>query len=149
MQAASGYPEPVLKLKELLETYLDPAKVEWAYELRRRRPPQTTDPTGVANVARTGVSELIPEITQEMIEAANITDPEILEVVERLQLDSVMYIPLIARGRLVTMPATGNSQWIDPTAASRSTLRSTSAGSASATEPTPVEKRETPRGRPA
>ena len=28
MQAASGYPEPVLKLKELLETYLDPAKVE-------------------------------------------------------------------------------------------------------------------------
>jgi guanosine-3',5'-bis(diphosphate) 3'-pyrophosphohydrolase len=27
MQEATGYPEPVLKLRELLNTYLDPEKV--------------------------------------------------------------------------------------------------------------------------
>jgi serine phosphatase RsbU (regulator of sigma subunit) len=93
--------EPDGSLSLVALAHADPAQVEWAHELRRRRPPQTTDPTGVANVARTGVSELIPEITPEMIEAANITDPEVLEVVERLQLRSVMYIPLVARGRIL------------------------------------------------
>jgi PAS domain S-box-containing protein len=92
--------EPDGSLSLVALTHADPARVEWAYELRRRRPPQATDPTGVANVARTGVSELIPEITPEMSEAT-VTDPEVLEVVERLQLSSVMYIPLIARGRII------------------------------------------------
>ena len=78
--------------------HVDPAKVEWARELRRRFPTEPDDTSGVAHVVRTGESELIPEITQELIDAANITDPELLEVVERLQLSSVMSIPLIARG---------------------------------------------------
>jgi PAS domain S-box-containing protein len=81
--------------------HVDPAKVEWAHELRRRFPADPDNPTGVAHVVRTGVSELIPEITQELIDAANITDPELLEVVERLQLSSVMTIPMIARGRTI------------------------------------------------
>jgi PAS domain S-box-containing protein len=93
--------EPDGSLSLVALAHVDPVKVEWAYELRRRHPPLATDPTGVVNVARTGVSELIPEITPEMIEAANITDPELLEIVERLQLRSVMYIPLIARGRII------------------------------------------------
>ena len=81
--------------------HVDPAKVEWAHELRRRFPADPDNPTGVAHVVRTGVSELIPEITQALIDAANITDPELLEVVERLQLSSVMTVPLIARGRTI------------------------------------------------
>jgi hypothetical protein len=44
--------------------HVDPAKVEWAHELRRRFPADPDNPTGVAHVVRTGVSELIPEITQ-------------------------------------------------------------------------------------
>jgi PAS domain S-box-containing protein len=79
--------------------HVDPAKVEWARELRRRFPPDPSDPTGLANVVRTGVSELVPEITQELIDAASITDTELMDVIERLQLSSVMYVPLIARGR--------------------------------------------------
>jgi PAS domain S-box-containing protein len=81
--------------------HVDPAKVEWAHELRRRFPSNPDNPSGVAHVVRTGVSELIPEITQELIDAANITDPELLEVVERLQLTSVMTVPMIARGRTI------------------------------------------------
>lgn len=81
--------------------HVDPAKVEWAHELRRRFPPDPSDPSGLANVVRTGVSELVPEITQELIDATNITDPELMDVIERLQPSSVMYIPLIARGRIL------------------------------------------------
>ena len=81
--------------------HVDPAKVEWAHELRRRFPADPDGPSGVAHVVRTGVSELIPEVTQALIDAANITDPEMLDVVERLQLSSVMTVPLIARGRTI------------------------------------------------
>ncbi len=79
--------------------HVDPEKVEWARELRRRFPTKPDDPSGIAHVVRTGVSELIPEVTQDLIDAANISDPELSEVLERLQLSSVMTIPLIARGR--------------------------------------------------
>lgn len=79
--------------------HVDPAKVEWAHELRRRFPPDPSGPSGPANVMRTGVSELVPEITQELIDAANITDTELMDVIERLQPSSVMHVPLIARGR--------------------------------------------------
>ena len=81
--------------------HVDPAKVEWAYDLRRRFPPGRGDASGVANVVRTGVSELVPEITQAMIDAADIGDPELRDVIERLHPSSVMYVPLIARGRTI------------------------------------------------
>ena len=49
-------------------------------------------------------------ISQKLIDAANITDPELLDVVERLQLSSVMYVPLIARGRILgTLTMCGRS----------------------------------------
>lgn len=79
--------------------HVDPERVAWAYDLRRRFPIDPDDPSGVAAVFRTGVPELIPEITQEMFDAAAIEDPELIEVIERLQLSSVMLVPLIARGR--------------------------------------------------
>ena len=63
-------------------------------------------PVRGVHVVRTGVSELIPRSPQELIDAANITDPELLEVVERLQLSSVMTVPMIARGG-----RSGRSPW--------------------------------------
>jgi PAS domain S-box-containing protein len=93
--------EPDGSLSLLTVAHVDPAKVTWAYELRRRFPPGATDTSGVANVARTGVPELVSEVNQEMIDAADITDPELLEVIQRLDLSSIMYIPLTARGRIL------------------------------------------------
>jgi PAS domain S-box-containing protein len=93
--------EPDGSLSLIAVAHVDPTKVEWARELRKRFPPDPGDRSGVAHVVRTGLSELIPEISQELIDAAAITDAELLDVVERLQLSSVMYIPLIARGRTV------------------------------------------------
>ena len=93
--------QPDGSIELIAVAHVDPEKAAWAYELRRRFPVDPEAPTGVANVVRTGVPEMIPEITQEMIDAADIRDPELLEVLERLQLSSVMYIPLIARGRMI------------------------------------------------
>jgi hypothetical protein len=78
--------------------HVDPSKVSWAHELRRRFPIDPDDTAGVANVLRTGKPELIEEVTQEMIDAAGIRDPEILDILERLRLSSILYVPLIARG---------------------------------------------------
>jgi serine phosphatase RsbU (regulator of sigma subunit) len=55
-------------------------------------------PQGLANVIRTGKPELYPHISSEMAEAAART-PEQLEAVRVLRLNSVMIVPLIARGR--------------------------------------------------
>lgn len=93
--------EPDGSLSLIPVAHADPAKAEWAEELRRRFPPAAGDTSGVAHVVRTGVSELVPEITREMIDAANITDPELLDIVERLRVSSVMYIPLVARRRIL------------------------------------------------
>ena len=91
--------EPDGTLALITIAHVDPAKVRWAHELRERFPPDPDAPSGVWNAIRTGRSELIPEITEELIAAADITDPEIFDILERLRLSSIMYVPLIARGR--------------------------------------------------
>lgn len=93
--------EPDGSLSLIALAHVDPTMIEWAHELRRRFPPQATDTTGVANVVRTGVSELVPEVTQEMIDAADISDPDLLDIIKRLRLSSIMHVPLIARGRTI------------------------------------------------
>ncbi|MEO8424320.1 MAG: SpoIIE family protein phosphatase [Actinomycetota bacterium] len=91
--------EPDGSLSLIAVAHVDPTKVAWARELRRRFPPEPTDTSGVAHVVRTGEPELVTEVTQELIDAADIADPELREVIDRLRLNSVMYVPLIARGR--------------------------------------------------
>lgn len=78
--------------------HVDPEKVEFAEELRRRYPPEPDAPTGVPNVIRTGRSELYPEITDEMFEQT-IEDPEQLRLFRELGISSIMIVPLIARAR--------------------------------------------------
>jgi len=75
--------------------HVDPAKVAHARELQRRYPIDPAAPTGVPNVVRTGVSELYPEITDEMLVAATV-DAEQLRVFRALGLSSLMTVPLTA-----------------------------------------------------
>ena len=72
----------------------DPAKVAWAWELQRRYPPDPDAPTGAANVVRTGVGELIAEITDEML-AASAVDAEHLRIARELNLRSAVVVPLV------------------------------------------------------
>jgi PAS domain S-box-containing protein len=77
--------------------HVDPEKVAIAKEFRRRRPPDLSSASGIGRVITTGRTEVVPEITAEMVAA--IGDPEVEDMVRELQLRSVMIVPLSARGR--------------------------------------------------
>lgn len=74
----------------------DPAKVEFGLELNRRYPVDPASETGVARVMRTGRSQLLRQISREMVD-----DDELGRIVfDELGLRSALTVPLRARGRL-------------------------------------------------
>lgn len=88
------------RLQRLAVAHVDPAKVELARELAERYPSDPDSPVGAWNVMRTGRSELIAEITDEML-VAGAQDEEQLRLARELQLRSAVTVPLIARGRVL------------------------------------------------
>lgn len=87
-------------LQTLAVAHIDPDKVAWARELQQRYPPNPDAQTGVPNVVRTGVSELYPEITDDML-VAGAVDEEHLRLARDLNLRSVLIVALQARGRVL------------------------------------------------
>lgn len=85
-------------LHRLAVVHMDPAKVEFAYELQRLYPPDPDAPRGVYHVLRTGQAEMYAEITDEML-VALVKDEEQLTIVRALGLKSVMTVPLLAHGK--------------------------------------------------
>jgi PAS domain S-box-containing protein len=86
-------------LQQVTAAHVDPAKRALGDELNRRFPQDPESPGGSLHVARTGETQFVPEITDEMLAAA-ITEPEQLDLVRRLALRSVIIAPLRARGRI-------------------------------------------------
>ncbi len=78
--------------------HADPAKVDLARELARRYPPDVNAEAGVPNVIRTGKSELVSQIPDEML-AQHARDPDHLALMRALGLASYMVVPLLARDR--------------------------------------------------
>jgi PAS domain S-box-containing protein len=91
--------EPGVGVRLLAVGHVDPDKARWAQELRARFPVDLNAEQGLANVIRTGRSELYPYIPMEQMEAAARGDAELLAIVHRLAIRSVMIVPLIARGQ--------------------------------------------------
>ncbi|GAA1244304.1 SpoIIE family protein phosphatase [Oryzihumus leptocrescens] len=87
-------------LTTLAVAHVDPAKVVLAQELSERYPPDPTAQAGAHHVARTGVSELYPEVTDEML-VAGARDEEHLRLSRELQLRSGLVVPLIARQQVL------------------------------------------------
>jgi PAS domain S-box-containing protein len=85
------------ELQRLAVAHVDPAKVTWAHELWRRFPPDKTAPTGPYTIIRTGQTEYLPEITEEML--APVTDPELLDIIHTIGFTSVITAPLTVRNR--------------------------------------------------
>ncbi|MDT7538413.1 MAG: hypothetical protein QOI82_1998 [Actinomycetota bacterium] len=81
------------KLRTLAVAHVDPAKVELARELQERYPVDMEAENGAPNVVRTGVSELIAEITDEML-VAGTEDEEHLRIARELGLRSGLVVPL-------------------------------------------------------
>lgn len=90
--------DPSGEVRQIAVTHTDPAKVELARELEKRYPYDPAGPVGVPQVLRTGKSELISEIPEELLEQAT-PDAELLPILRELGLKSSMVVPLIARGR--------------------------------------------------
>ncbi len=78
----------------------DPAMEEYVRALGNRFRYDPDFPTGVPYVIRTGLSEFLPEIDEEMIEQADATD-EARDVVRNLRLHSSMAVPMLKRGRVI------------------------------------------------
>jgi serine phosphatase RsbU (regulator of sigma subunit) len=80
--------------------HVDPAKVQLAHDLAERYPADPAAPHGAWQVVRTGRSELIAEITDEML-VAGAVDDEHLAIARALELRSAVTVPLVARGRVL------------------------------------------------
>lgn len=92
--------EPDGSVRSLVTAHLDPARVELAKELNHRYPFDPEADSGTAQVLRTGISELVPDISDDML-AAVIEDDELLRIMRGLGLRSSMIVPLEARGRVI------------------------------------------------
>ena len=85
--------------RQLAVAHMDPDKIPLAHELRDRYPADADAPNGLPVVLRRGVTEFYPEITDEQI-AASAIDADHLELLRKLQLRSVIIVPLVARDRI-------------------------------------------------
>ena len=78
----------------------DPTRLELARELQRRYPVTGGEDSGPGRVAREGVSELVPELADETLDAAA-ADEEHLQLLRALGLRSTICVPMTVRGRTI------------------------------------------------
>ena len=87
-------------LRRLAVAHVDPAKVRLAHDLAERYPADPDAPHGAWQVMRTGRSELIAEITDDML-VAGAVDEEHAVIARALHLRSALTVPLVARDRVL------------------------------------------------
>ena len=85
-------------VERLAVEHTDPEKVALAYDLERRYPSDPDAPRGLHYVLRTGESEMVAEIPEELVDQAA-RDEEHRELLKKLGLRSYMIVPLVTRGR--------------------------------------------------
>jgi PAS domain S-box-containing protein len=90
--------EPDGRLQLIALAHRERASEAASWELGLRYPPRVDDPVGPAAVVRSGRAELIAEIPPAALEAVA-QDPAHLELLRASGLESVMIVPLSARGR--------------------------------------------------
>jgi diguanylate cyclase (GGDEF)-like protein/PAS domain S-box-containing protein len=100
-------------IRQLALAHADPGRTAFGWELQRRYPPDPAASSGIAEVIRTGRPELMPEITDPMLEAAA-RDEEHLRILRGLGLSSGMVVPLRARGDTLGALTLVRSQSGDP-----------------------------------
>ena len=88
------------ELRNVVVRHVDPEKTAFGERLLGtfHYPPDA--PNGPPEVVRTGRSELLPEITDEML-VANARNDEHLEMLRELGMRSVMVVPMISRARML------------------------------------------------
>jgi PAS domain S-box-containing protein len=87
-------------IEQIAVAHIDPAKLEWAYQIRDKYPLNPDDPRAAAYTLRTGQPDLVPEIPDELlVQAAR--DSEHLEILRQVGFRSVMTVPLRTQARIL------------------------------------------------
>jgi PAS domain S-box-containing protein len=84
--------------RSVVVAHVDPAKVEWAKQLREKYPPDPNPDRGVHKVLRTGEPEVYPHIPRELLVEAAV-DEEHLRLIDEIGMRSAIIAPMVARGR--------------------------------------------------
>ncbi|HJQ81172.1 MAG TPA: PAS domain S-box protein [Lacipirellulaceae bacterium] len=87
-------------LRRLAVAHVDPAKVQMVIEFQERYPPDPQSEHGPARVFRTGSSDMMSVIPDELLVQAARDDEE-LHVLRSLGLRSYMCVPLKGRGKIL------------------------------------------------
>jgi PAS domain S-box-containing protein len=88
-------------IRQVAVSHVDPSRIELARDLRRRYPPDPDSDNGTPMVLRTGRSLVMPEIPEELLEQAKQANPELADLVDELQLRSVMIVPIATKDRVL------------------------------------------------
>ncbi len=86
------------RLDQVAVAHVDPEKVAFALDYRRRYPPDPRDDAGIYAVLRSGQPELYPEIPDALLEQS-IDDHEQLGQIRAIGMRSVMMVPMAVGGR--------------------------------------------------
>lgn len=89
------------ELRNIAVAHVDPAKVELARELQARYPARLGDSSGVGSVVKTGRSELVPHVSDDLLVAGARGDEELLHILRELGLRSAMTVPVKARDQVL------------------------------------------------
>lgn len=76
------------------------SKIRWAYEMRKQRPVNLESRIGIANVIRTGKSELYPVITEEVLNSSEVSEEQ-RAIVRSIAFSSLMFVPLLIRHKVI------------------------------------------------
>ncbi len=88
-------------LRRLAVEHTDPEKIALAKELQVKYPPDMDAEIGVPNVLRTGKTEIVEAVPQEMLIAAAKGDQELARIVLDLGLVSYIIVPLTIQGQAI------------------------------------------------
>jgi len=86
--------------KRVAVVHQNPKMIALVKEVDKHFPPDPNAPTGLYHVIKTGQPDFIPEITEEMI-AQGVTDEAALRLLRKLNLVSVITVPIAARGKIL------------------------------------------------
>ena len=84
-------------LKRVAVAHVSPDKVQLAWDLWHRAPPNPDDPAGVYHVLRSGRSQVYEQITDDLLTRL-IPDRALLALIRKLGLRSSVTVPMTARG---------------------------------------------------
>lgn len=97
------------KLEALEIAHTNPERVQLVRELAVEYPEDPEAPGSGAQLMRTGQYTLVPEVTDEMLQAAA-RDQRHLELLRRLELGSALVVPMLAGGEAVGLIGLGMSR---------------------------------------